>query len=76
MEFNVFEEPLHHGPIIGLSTCLWKPIFMTCGDFDNSVRIWNHATMKTVLNQTFMETVNCISLHPTGVKKLIKSGFH
>ncbi|XP_065209372.1 cilia- and flagella-associated protein 57 isoform X2 [Planococcus citri] len=70
-EFDVFEEPLHHGPVAGLSTCLWKPIFMTCGEYDNSVRIWNYATMKLLLNQTFIEDVKCISLHPTGLYALI-----
>lgn len=66
MEFDIFEQALHHGPITDLSVCLWKPIFMTCGQYDNSVRIWNYVTMNLVLNQTFIETVTCISLHPTG----------
>lgn len=41
---------------------------MTCGQYDNSVRIWNYATTRLLLNQTFLESVNCISLHPTGTK--------
>lgn len=66
VEFQVFEEPLHHGPIAGLSTCLWKPIFMSFGQYDNSVRIWNYLTTKLLLNQPFIETVMSISMHPTG----------
>lgn len=58
---------LHHSKINGLAMCLWKPIFMTSGEADRSVRLWNYETRRLEFVKFYSENINCISLHPTGL---------
>jgi WD40 repeat protein len=53
-------------PIVGLDVCYRKPLVVTCSK-DNSVRIWNFATMELELNKMFPEDTNCVAMHPAGL---------
>ena len=58
---------LHHGPIGGLAVCSWKPVFMTTGEWDKTVRLWNIETESLELCKTYLEDVHGVALHPTGI---------
>ncbi|XP_033229090.1 cilia- and flagella-associated protein 57 [Belonocnema kinseyi] len=64
-------ENLHHGPIGSLSMCTWKPIFMTCGELDCSVRIWDYESESLVMIKQYMEDIFCVALHPNGLFCLV-----
>ncbi|KAL0105366.1 hypothetical protein PUN28_016788 [Cardiocondyla obscurior] len=70
-KLTVMGEPLHHGPISGLVTCAWKPIFMTCGEFDRSVRLWDFETESLIMLKQYDQDVSSIALHPMGLFCLI-----
>lgn len=59
-------QQLHHGPVSGLAVCAWKPIFMTVGQVDRTVRLWNYQTETQDLIKQYIEDIFCIALHPTG----------
>lgn len=63
-------EPLHHGPITGLSVCAWKTIFMTSGQIDKTVCVWDYTTENLLLSKHYHEQVYCVDLHPTGKNHL------
>lgn len=60
-------ESLHHGPIAGLALCAWKTIFMTCGEIDRTVRVWDSTNDSLILTKHYQEDIFCVALHPTGV---------
>ncbi|XP_071455060.1 cilia- and flagella-associated protein 57 [Hetaerina americana] len=64
-------ENLHHGPVSGLAVCMLKPIFVTCGAFDKTVRLWNYETATLELLKYFEDDLFCIDLHPTGLHVVI-----
>ncbi|XP_050424212.1 cilia- and flagella-associated protein 57-like [Adelges cooleyi] len=66
-KFKPLGEDLHHGGIADLSTCKWKPIFMTCGKIDHTIRVWNYLNCSLILSQHYQEDIFSISLHPTGL---------
>ncbi|XP_043277268.1 cilia- and flagella-associated protein 57 [Venturia canescens] len=69
--FTIMGQHLHHGPIGDLSICAWKSVFMSCGEEDRSVRIWDYETEKLLLAKQYNEDVYCVALHPTGLFCLI-----
>ncbi|XP_012224330.2 cilia- and flagella-associated protein 57 [Linepithema humile] len=70
-ELKVLGQPLHHGPINGLAMCAWKPVFMTCGEFDRSVRLWDFETENLIMLKQYAEDISGIALHPMGLFCLI-----
>lgn len=64
-------SPLHHGAIGGLAVCYWKPIFLTSGEWDKTLRIWNYDTERLELWKEFQEDVYGLSLHPTGLYAVV-----
>lgn len=70
-KLKIMGQPLHHGPINGLSTCAWKPIFMTCGEFDHSVRLWDFETESLIMLKQYDEDISSVALHPMGLFCLI-----
>nr|XP_012150129.1 PREDICTED: cilia- and flagella-associated protein 57 [Megachile rotundata] len=70
-ELNIMGQPLHQGPISNLSVCAWKSIFMTCGELDNSVRLWDFESGNLTLLKQYAEDICGIALHPTGLFCLI-----
>ncbi|XP_067002116.2 cilia- and flagella-associated protein 57 [Anabrus simplex] len=69
--FKIVGEQLHHGPINGLAMCAWKPIFMTSGEFDRTIRIWNYETESQELLRQYQEEICSLALHPTGLYALV-----
>ncbi|KAF0763554.1 cilia- and flagella-associated protein 57 [Aphis craccivora] len=65
--FKSLGEDLHHGGISSLSTCKWKPIFITCGKIDHTIRVWNYLNCSLLLSQQYQEDVFSVSLHPSGL---------
>ncbi|XP_050525213.1 cilia- and flagella-associated protein 57-like isoform X2 [Daktulosphaira vitifoliae] len=65
--FKPLGEDLHHGGIASLSTCIWKPIFITCGKTDHTIRIWNYLNYSLILCQQYQEDIFSVSLHPSGL---------
>ncbi|KAL0901492.1 hypothetical protein ABMA27_006736 [Loxostege sticticalis] len=62
---------MHYGRINSLSMCAWKPIFMTSGELDKSIRIWNYMTDDIELIRLYQEEIHCVSLHPTGLFAIV-----
>lgn len=60
-------SPLHHGPIGGMDVCSWKPIFITSGAIDRTLRIWNYETGDLELCKRYLEDMSAVALHPTGL---------
>lgn len=58
---------LHFGRIGGVSICMWKPLFMTSGLDDRSLRIWNYEQESLEVCKEFQEDIYGISIHPTGL---------
>lgn len=58
---------LHYGRIGGLSICTWKPLFMTSGLDDRSLRIWNYEQETLEIFKQFQEDIYGIGIHPTGL---------
>ncbi|KAL0279051.1 UNVERIFIED_CONTAM: hypothetical protein PYX00_000691 [Menopon gallinae] len=65
--FTFLCETYHSGPVGGLATCIWKPIFMTCGAIDRTIRIWNYDTETIEMMKQYQEDIHGVSLHPTGL---------
>lgn len=63
--------PLHHGSIGCLATCIWKPIFMTSGQWDRTLRIWNYETEALEVSKEYQEDVYGIGLHPSGLYAVV-----
>lgn len=68
---NIMGQPLHHGLISGLSVCAWKPVFMTCGEFDRSIRLWDFEAENLIMLKQYEEEICGIALHPMGLFCLI-----
>ncbi|XP_029340916.1 cilia- and flagella-associated protein 57-like [Acyrthosiphon pisum] len=66
VELEPFGETLHRGGVFGLSVSDWKPIFMTCGKVDRTVKLWDYMRRTLLLSQSYDEDVHDVSLHPTG----------
>jgi cilia- and flagella-associated protein 57 len=52
--------------VFGLSVSDWKPIFMTCGKVDRTVKLWDYMRRTLLLSQHYDEDVHDVALHPTG----------
>ncbi|XP_033323342.1 testes of unusual size [Megalopta genalis] len=70
-ELRLLSQALHYGPISNLSMCAWKSIFMTCGELDHSIKLWDFETGTLILFKQYAEHICAISLHPTGLFCLI-----
>ncbi|XP_050501847.1 cilia- and flagella-associated protein 57 [Diabrotica virgifera virgifera] len=66
-----FGYSVHLGNIGGLSVCRWKPIVLSIGCQDRSVKIWNYETYDVELVQIFEDDIYSVSLHPTGLYTVI-----
>lgn len=71
MTIEPLAETLHHGGIAGLSVCHWKPVFMTCGQLDRTVKLWNYEKQTLLWTRRYADDVLDVSLHPTGLYALV-----
>jgi HPt (histidine-containing phosphotransfer) domain-containing protein len=69
--FKIMGEQLHHGPVAGLAMCAWKPLFMTCGQLDKTVRVWNYETMTQELVKQYQDELFSAAMHPTGTAPVL-----
>lgn len=67
ISFTEMGMNLHHGPIGGMAVCAWKPIFVTSGAYDKTLRVWNFETESLELYKKYLEDIHGLSLHPTGL---------
>ncbi|XP_050527908.1 cilia- and flagella-associated protein 57-like [Daktulosphaira vitifoliae] len=63
-------EDMHYGGIASLSTCQWKPIFLTCGKIDGTIKVWDYISQTLIFSQHYQENVFSVSVHPTGLYSL------
>ncbi|KAF5403160.1 cilia- and flagella-associated protein 57 [Paragonimus heterotremus] len=70
INFEPIAQAFHHGQILGLDTCIRKPLIATCAT-DRSVRIWNFESNTLELSKQFAEEAYSIALHPTGLYILV-----
>ncbi|XP_014478629.1 PREDICTED: cilia- and flagella-associated protein 57 [Dinoponera quadriceps] len=70
-QLNIMGQPLHHGPIGDLSVCAWKSVFMTFGEYDRSVRLWDFETESLIMLKQYAEEICGIAMHPMGLFCLI-----
>ena len=59
-------NPSHHGAIGIIALCYWKPLFLTCGKHDMTLKIWNYKTIQIVLEKRFTDNIYSMDIHPTG----------
>ncbi|CAH1154655.1 unnamed protein product [Phaedon cochleariae] len=62
-----FGYPMHLGSIGSLAICRWKPIVVSSGLRDRSIKIWNYETDEVELVQNFEDDIYSVALHPTGL---------
>lgn len=69
--FTNVGQALHHGYINAVSVCAWKPIFLTSGQDDKTVRLWNYESQELELVKYYQEDIFSLCLHPTGKKTFV-----
>ncbi|KAK4873590.1 hypothetical protein RN001_012950 [Aquatica leii] len=69
--FTDYGPSLHHGNIGGLDVCAWKPIFITSGEWDRTLRVWNYETDTIELSKQFQEDIRGVALHPSGLYAVV-----
>lgn len=69
--FQEMGMKLHHGPIGGMAVCAWKPIFITSGAYDRTLRIWNFENETVELYKKYLEDILGLDLHPTGLFAIV-----
>lgn len=58
---------MHHGTVESLSTSLWKPLLMTCGKLDYTIKVWDYVQCTLLLSKHYPKQVCVVSMHPTGL---------
>ncbi|XP_027851487.2 cilia- and flagella-associated protein 57-like isoform X1 [Aphis gossypii] len=67
---------MHHGIVESLSTSLWKPILMTCGKVDYTIKVWDYVQCTLILSKHYPKQVCIVSMHPTGLYSLTAFSDH
>ncbi|KAL3272571.1 hypothetical protein HHI36_014041 [Cryptolaemus montrouzieri] len=65
--FTEFGYVLHNGPVGSMAVCSWKPILLTAGQKDRTLKIWNYESGELELGQKFQDDLYGVALHPTGL---------
>ena len=68
--FQSITQPFHGGAIVGLDTCIRKPLVATSST-DKTVRIWNSQEHTVEVIKSFPTEPGAISLHPSGLQILV-----
>ncbi|RZC27649.1 WD repeat-containing protein 65 [Asbolus verrucosus] len=69
--FSEYGPALHNGPIGSMAICCWKPILLTAGKRDRTLKIWNYETEELDLMQKFQDDLFGVALHPTGLYAIV-----
>ena len=56
----------HKGPVAAISSCAYKPLFVSCGAEDKTVIVWDYSKQVAVLHSEFAEGLTDVSFHPSG----------
>ena len=56
----------HKGPVAAISSCAYKPLFVSCGAEDKTVIVWDYSKQTAVLQTEFAEGLTDVSFHPSG----------
>ncbi|KAK9883072.1 hypothetical protein WA026_001275 [Henosepilachna vigintioctopunctata] len=65
--FTEYGYILHNGPVGSMAVCSWKPILLTAGQKDRTLKIWNYETCELELGQKYQDDLYGVALHPTGL---------
>lgn len=76
IEMQPLGEHLHHGGVESMSTCLWKPILITCGKIDFTIKVWDYMECKILLSKYYSRHVSSVSMHPSGLYSLAAFSDH
>lgn len=66
--------PLHCGPVVGLGTCVRRPLVAACSSPPGGgceVRLWNWESGLCELARDFPEEASSVALHPSGYMLLV-----
>ncbi|XP_044252622.1 cilia- and flagella-associated protein 57 [Tribolium madens] len=69
--FTEYGSALHNGPIGSMAVCNWKPILLTAGRNDRTLKIWNYETEELELMQKFQDDLYGVALHPSGLYAIV-----
>lgn len=69
--FTEYGAALHNGPIGSMAVCNWKPILLTAGKNDRTLKIWNYETEELDLAQKFQDDLYGVALHPSGLYAIV-----
>lgn len=56
----------HKGPVAAISSCAYKPLFVSCGAEDKTVIVWDYSKQIAVVQHEFSELLTDVSFHPSG----------
>ncbi|GMH45741.1 hypothetical protein BSKO_13704 [Bryopsis sp. KO-2023] len=70
MNFELLATPFHSKGILGVDTCIRKPLIATCS-MDKTIRLWNYLDKSVELVKVFSEEAYSVALHPTGMTILV-----
>eukprot|EP00760_Papus_ankaliazontas_P029336 PhM_4_TR420/c0_g1_i1/m.15018 len=70
--FQTLVEPFHNGGVLGLDTCVRKPLVVTSAK-DRTIRVWNTMTHRLEIVKTFPSEAYSVAMHPSGLH--ILAGF-
>jgi WD40 repeat protein len=68
--FQAICQPFHSAPIVGLDTCVRKPLVAT-SSADKTVRIWNIQEHTVEIIKHFPMEPGAVALHPSGLHILV-----
>jgi len=68
--FEPLAQWFHSAPVIGLDTCVRKPLVATCSK-DRSIRVWNYIDHTLEMAKTFHTEATSIAMHPSGLHILV-----
>jgi WD40 repeat protein len=56
----------HKGSVASISSCAYKPMFVSCGAEDRTVIVWDYSKQSSMLHCEFAEDLTDVSFHPSG----------
>lgn len=69
--FTEYGCALHNGAIGSMAVCNWKPILLTAGKYDRTLKIWNYENEELELVQKFQDDLYGVALHPSGLYAIV-----
>ena len=68
--FRAICQPFHSGAIVGLDTCIRKPLVVTSST-DRTVRVWNVNDDTVEIIKSFPSEPGAVAFHPSGLHLLV-----